>query len=130
MNNSHYKDQNYTEVTLTPVDGKVSLPSDFGTEYEMLLSGQDFYDYRLDKKLSKIVFDNSSFSQSVTFRYIAKYNTLTATDDIPNLEDHFHEAIPLYAMEKYHLDQTDWDNVSRSVAYAEDKVEDLILKYF
>jgi len=33
-------------------------------------------------------------------------------------------------MEKYHIAQFDWDNVAKSVAYAEDKLEDLITKYF
>jgi hypothetical protein len=54
---------------------------------------------------------------------------MTLPTDTTIIEDHFKDAIIAAAAEKYYQAQADWDNVSRSVGYAEDKLEDLISKY-
>ena len=127
--NSLYKEQNYTEATLTVSDNKASLPADFEIEHEVLFYDDPTYDYKLNKKSSEIIFDDIT-EWTITLRYLVKENVLSAAIDEPYLDEHFKEAISLFAQEKYHLAQFDWDNVSKSVAYAEDKLEDLISKYF
>lgn len=127
--NSLYKEQNYTEATLTVTDYKATIPADFEIEHEIIYLEEPTHDYKLNKKSNEIIFEEIS-EWDITLRYLVQEPDLSAATDEPYLDDHFREAISLFAQEKYHLAQYDWDNVAKSVAYAEDKLEDLISKYF
>jgi hypothetical protein len=91
-------------------------------------AGVPFYDYIIQETDGKVYINNSD--RKYILWYLPKIEALDADNDIPRIPEHFHEAIALFAMEKYHQAQMDWDNISRSVAYAEDKLEDLISKYY
>jgi len=128
--NALYWKQNNTELVLTTVDGKVDIPADFEIDYKIFNSfSEEIFDYTIQKKQGKIILDDES-SQDITLQYLVKENTLSVNADEPYLDEHFRDSITAYAMEKYHLAQFDWDNAAKSVAYAEDKIEDLISKYY
>lgn len=129
INNSHYKEQNHKTVEISFVWWKSNLPEDFYIEYEVKNGDRDFYGYRINKKDRTIELVDSDIKK-ITLAYMPTIDSLELQDDVPGIEDHFHEVIPLYAAEHYHRSQLDWDNVARSVADAEDKMEDLISKYF
>lgn len=127
--NSLYKEQNNIEVTLQIENYKATLPTDFAIEFEVIYSDEPFFDYTINKPTNSLVFDRIE-SWKIILKYLKKEPILVDIDDESNIEEHFKEAISLFAMEKYHAAQFDWDNIAKSVAYAEDKMEDLISKYF
>lgn len=105
------------------------LPADFSIDFELELSpGTKHYEYRIADIEEKIYVDG--VDRTYTLWYLPKIAALSADTDTVRIPEHFHDAIALFAMEKYHQAQMDWDNISRSVAYAEEKLEDLISKYY
>lgn len=126
--NSDYQNKNYLEVNLSIVDNKVSFPIDFDIAVGVIYYDEEYFDFEIQKASSKLIFPNIT-SWDITLRYLPVEVTLTTISSEPVMDSYFHEAIASFAMEKYHLAQFDWDNVAKSVAYAEEKLEDLINKY-
>lgn len=127
--NHLYQEQNYTEISLNVVKWEVTLPADYEITFEILNENKtELFNFIINKKQNKIIFDDE-LDQTITFKYLPKETVLNLITDEPNLEEHFRDSISYFATEKYHQAQFDWDNIAKSVAYAEEKLEDLISKY-
>lgn len=129
MTSSFYKEKNYEEITKTITDKKCDAPTDVLGIFRVYVWGDEIYKYSHNKTQGKIIFEDETTGDAL-IKFIPKVNTLSADADIPNVDEYFEDAIIAYAMEKYHMLQEDWDNVSRVVAYAEEKADDLISKYY
>jgi len=124
-----YKEKNYTTSTLTISNGFVTRPTGMLSVYTIEVGGYPYHDYIDQEKEGKILFPDFQKGEAI-IKYIAAAEKLVLNQDVPGINSFFADGVTAYAMERYHLKQEDWDNVARSVAYAEDKIDDLLSKYY